>query len=254
MQVAIFIALLALELRVGRYYGKEDSPHPRLRFPEFSDAWGEVRLGDENIAEIYQPKTLSERELANEGFVVYGANGIIGHYKDYNHKREQVIITCRGSTCGEVTFTEPFSWITGNAMVINADNSSQIRKKFLYQLMLATDLSYLVSGSGQPQITSNIKSHKITIPKLPEQKKIAGFLGAVDRRIAALEARHAALASYKKGLMQQLFTQRLRFTKPNNTLPQLGKTSGGCCGNLSAGDNFTATLSQRVLLYMERMG
>ena len=73
------------------------------------------------IAQIYQPQTISSTELTEDGFLVYGANGIIGKYKDYNHETEQICITCRGNTCGMVNYTKPMSWITGNAMVINTD-------------------------------------------------------------------------------------------------------------------------------------
>ena len=57
------------------------------------------------IAQIYQPQTISSAELTEDGFLVYGANGIIGKYKDYNHKTEQICITCRGNTCGMVNYT-----------------------------------------------------------------------------------------------------------------------------------------------------
>ena len=59
-----------------------------------------VHLGE--IAQIYQPQTISSTELTEDGFLVYGANGIIGKYKQYNHKTEQICITCRGNTCGMV--------------------------------------------------------------------------------------------------------------------------------------------------------
>ena len=45
------------------------------------------------IAQIYQPQTISSTELTEDGFLVYGANGIIGKYKDYNHETEQICIT-----------------------------------------------------------------------------------------------------------------------------------------------------------------
>lgn len=53
----------------------------------------------------------------------------------------------------------------------------------------------------------------VNIPTLPEQQKIAAFLGAVDAKLAALAAKQAALGRFKAGLMQKLFSQQLRFTQ-----------------------------------------
>ncbi|WP_223232168.1 restriction endonuclease subunit S, partial [Campylobacter concisus] len=85
----------------------------KIRFPEFKNEWLIVKL--EEVSEIYQPQTISQSELTDSGFDVYGANGIIGKYGRYNHEFEQVVVTCRGNTCGAVNFTKPKSWITGNA-------------------------------------------------------------------------------------------------------------------------------------------
>nr|WP_257012942.1 restriction endonuclease subunit S [Prevotella intermedia] len=61
------------------------------------------------IAKIYQPQTISLSEFTEEGYLVYGANGIIGKYREYNHRTEQICITCRGNTCGMVNYTKPKS-------------------------------------------------------------------------------------------------------------------------------------------------
>lgn len=165
--------------------------------------WEEKKLGE--IAKIYQPKTISQADLTNDGYVVYGANGIIGNYHSFNHELSQVVVTCRGSSCGTVNLTNPFSWITGNAMVINLDNSAYMNKTFLFFQLYNTDFNYLITGSGQPQITSDIKSHKVVVPSFDEQKKIANFLSAIDKKIETTSIQIDKTKEFKKGLLQQMF-------------------------------------------------
>lgn len=165
--------------------------------------WEEKKLGD--ISKVYQPKTISQTDLTEEGFVVYGANGIIGRYHSYNHEFQQIAVTCRGNTCGTVNLTKKLSWITGNAMVINLDNSNDCDKKFMYFQLSNTNLRYLITGSGQPQITGDIKSHKIKKPVLEEQQKIANFLSAIDEKITLTNIQIDNTKAFKKGLLQQMF-------------------------------------------------
>ena len=66
--------------------------------------------------------------------------------------------------------------------------------------------------SGQPGINANeYASYSFVVPSLPEQRKIADFLSAVDAVIAAQQAEIDAWEQRKKGVMQKLFSQEVRF-------------------------------------------
>ncbi len=198
---------------------KENILMPKIRFPEFLDmhSWVVKSLG--NVAEVYQPKTISQSELNDNGYLVYGANGIIGHYNNYNHETSQIAIACRGSSCGTVNFTEPKSWITGNAMVVNVDDFNEVHKKFMFYQLFAADLNYLITGSGQPQITGNIKNHRVVLTTLKEQQKIADCLTSLDEIIKAESQKLDFLYDYKKGLLQNLFPLEGE-TFPNIRFPE----------------------------------
>ena len=164
-----------------------------------------VHLGE--IAQIYQPQTISSTELTEDGFLVYGANGIIGKYKEYNHKTEQICITCRGNTCGMVNYTKPMSWITGNAMVINTDaHQDKVCKRYLYHYLSAYNFNRIISGSGQPQIVRTpLEQLKVTLPTISEQKQKALFLDKIQDKI---DLNHKVLNLYirqKQYLLRQMF-------------------------------------------------
>lgn len=143
--------------------------------------WQQVRLGD--VCKLYQPKTITSAKIKHMGpYKVFGANGVIGYFEEYNHEAAEVTITCRGATCGTINFTEPKSWITGNAMVAQPLNNS-ILKKYLLKILIYCDLSITITGAAQPQITrENLSPYKIPLPPLDIQQKI------VDE-IAVLEAK-----------------------------------------------------------------
>ena len=145
--------------------------------------WEIKKLGD--VCEIYQPQTISTKQLIENGkYSVYGANGIIGNYDKYNHEESEVLLTCRGATCGSVNISEPFSWINGNAMVIHP-KSTDISKQFLTFILCSLDYSHIITGAAQPQITRQTLSPTlIPVPPLEEQKRIVKIL---DEKFAQLE-------------------------------------------------------------------
>ena len=164
-----------------------------------------VHLGE--IAQIYQPQTISSTELTEDGFLVYGANGIIGKYKQYNHKTEQICITCRGNTCGMVNYTKPMSWITGNAMVINTDeHQNKVCKRYLYHYLSAYNFNSIISGSGQPQIVRTpLEQLKVPLPTFLEQKQKATFLDKIQGQIEISNKTLNLYLQQKQYLLRQMF-------------------------------------------------
>jgi type I restriction enzyme S subunit len=174
------------------------------------EGWGTTKLGE--VCEIYQPQTISADKFTNDGYIVYGANGIVGYYNQYNHKEWQVMITCRGSTCGTVNKSVNFSWITGNAMVMNVDYNKNIDKVFFYYLLLKQDFSQTITGSGQPQIVrAPLANYWIKMPKeIEEQKMIGETLKDIDTSIEKLENKLQKIKLQKQGMMQALLTGKIR--------------------------------------------
>ena len=75
-----------------------------------------------NLIDICRPKqwpTIPKNEMLVAGYPVYGANGKIGFYSDFNHLEPTILITCRGATCGTINVCEPKSYVTGNAMALD---------------------------------------------------------------------------------------------------------------------------------------
>lgn len=211
IKTATMQQLLTGKTRLPEFTHRADgTPKGSLKteWGDIPEDWEVVSIGD--IANLYQPETISSSQLQSCGYPVYGANGIIGFYKHYNHVEPQVMVTCRGSTCGTVNMSVPYSWITGNAMVV--DVHSKINKKFVYYLLDYQDLTICITGSGQPQIVRTpLSNFKVIIPKFTtEQTAIAQILGDMDSEIKALQARIEKLREIKQGMMQNLLTGKIR--------------------------------------------
>jgi len=146
--------------------------------------WQIKKLGE--VCDVYQPKTISAKQMvANGEYVVFGANGVIGRYDKYNHEDSQLLITCRGATCGSVNISTPKSWITGNAMVVRPKNEFLLLKYLEYIFRGGIDVSKVITGTAQPQITrANLEPIEISFPLPVEQDRIVKKLDEVFEKIA----------------------------------------------------------------------
>ena len=161
--------------------------------------WIHTTLGE--LCKMYQPKTISAKEMVADGdYVVFGANGIIGKYDKYNHEEPQLLVTCRGATCGAVNVSKPYSWINGNAMVIQPDLEKVSLKYMEYLFRGGINLTTAITGAAQPQITrKSLEPIQFSYPPLPEQERIVAKLDAafaeIDEAVEAVENKITELSS-----------------------------------------------------------
>jgi type I restriction enzyme S subunit len=188
--------------------------HLKSVFSKRVEEWAEATLGE--MCEMYQPKTISTKDLVPDGrYPVFGANGIIGRFDKFNHEEPQLLVTCRGATCGSVNISLPKSWITGNAMVVRPkDNALDLRfLEFIFRG--GVDLSVTITGSAQPQITrTNLSPLLIRFPvEISEQIRLAETFQALTAEVKHLtsiyERKLAALEELKTSLLHQAFNGEL---------------------------------------------
>ncbi|HDZ5016823.1 TPA: restriction endonuclease subunit S [Campylobacter jejuni] len=159
----------------------------------------------ESICKMYQPKIITAKEIQETGnYKVYGANGVIGFYNKYNHKDSEVAMTCRGATCGTINYTEPLSWITGNAMIITPLESNLILKKFLVYILPLSNIKNIITDSAQPQITrSNLATLKIPLPPLEIQKQIVAECEKVEEQYNTIRMSIQEYQNLIKAILQK---------------------------------------------------
>lgn len=147
-------------------------------------------------------------------FPVFGANGIIGKFDKYNHENPEVLITCRGATCGSVNVSLPNSWINGNAMVVRPKSDSISKKYLEYFARGAIDYRKVITGAAQPQITrATLSPVEFSYPtSTEEQKRIVGVLdeafAGIDAAIAHTQQNLTNARELFESYLNNIFTQK----------------------------------------------
>jgi type I restriction enzyme, S subunit len=174
--------------------------------------FGGTRLG--NVVRIAYGKNLPTKNLADDGYPVYGANGFIGYYEQYTYDEPQVLVSCRGEASGVVNFSPAFSFVTNNSLILEIPTASVISFEFLKYYALATDFKLYVTGSAQPQITiENLRDAEIRIPQPEQLHAFTIQAKAIEEKRSKNAGQIASLEKARNTLLPKLMSGEVGLTK-----------------------------------------
>jgi len=219
---------------------------PELRFPEFEEAWVEKSLGE--VYSFKSTNSFSREKLNYESGSIKNIHYGDIHTKFKTHfdiKAEWVPFINQDVDTSKIPgdyfiqegdlviadASENYADIGKTIEIINVNKEKIVaglhtflaRRKddspvvgfgghFMKSFRLRLDIMRIAQGTKVLSIsTSRLANIIINLPPPLEQQKIATFLTAVDKRIRLLQAKKINLEIYKKGVMQKLFSQALRF-------------------------------------------
>src|SRR5699024_5518615 len=189
---------------LSEMFPKEGEKYPKKRFEGFKEPWKEYSLGE--VGNLYQTQTISRTSLQSSGIPVFGANGYIGYYSNANHEKDQITISARGENAGNPSYVVGPVWITGNSMVVNVDENTNINKKYLYSYLSSQRLEKYITGGAQPQLTRDVLNKvPIQVPSFLEQEKIGQFFKNLDNQISIEEEKLAKLEKLKQAYLNDMF-------------------------------------------------
>ena len=192
---------------------------PRLRFKaddgsDFPD-WEEKRLEDvvEFLDEKRKPLEAGKRVAGK--YPYYGASGIIDYVEDYIFDEELILLSEDGANILDRNYRVCFLakgkyWVNNHAHVMKAKKGNL--NYFICEELETFDYRKYNSGGAQPKLNqASCRFIVVKIPSLPEQQKIADFLSTIDTIIEKQQATVSAWEERKKGVIQKLFSQEVRF-------------------------------------------
>ena len=228
---------------------------PELRFKGFNSDWEKRELKDFTKINQGLQIAISERfsEQVDES-LFYITNEFLrkGSKKSYFIKNppqsvicdeDDLLMTRTGNTGQVVTGVQ--GAFHNNFFKIKFDSSCE--KWFLFYFLTSYRTQHtilkLAGTSTIPDLNhGDFYNIKINIPDFPEKQKIASFLSAVDKKIQHLTRKKELLEQYKKGVMQQLFSGKLRFKEENGkAFPKWEEKRLGDVGNIVTGKTPSTT-------------
>ena len=200
---------------------------PKLRFKaddgsQFPD-WEEKTLGDIGTAKMC--KRVLKEQTSEKGDVPFYKIGTFGGTPDafisrelyeelkakYSFPRKGNILLSAAGTIGRTVVYDGQDAFFQDSNIVWLDNDDSVLDGFLLQFYNKTSWDNLEGGTIKRLYNGLFLSKVIHVPSLPEQQKIAEFLSTVDTVIEKQKETVSAWEERKKGVMQKLFGQEVRF-------------------------------------------
>lgn len=196
---------------------------PQLRFSEFSNDWNTHSIG--KIGTFFSGGTpiSSNREYYSGSIPFIGSGKISSESVEQYITQEaldsssakmveegDLLYALYGATSGAVALSKINGAINQAVLCIRTNENKLFLKTWLEKNKERILQTYLQGGQGNLS-AQIVKSLKLNLPTKPEQQKIASFLTAIDTKIEQLSKKQALLSAYKKGVMQKIFSQTIRF-------------------------------------------
>ena len=199
----------------------------------FPDSFEDSELGEipkgwttDNISEIVNieyGKNLPTKKLLDEGFPVFGGNGVIGYFNEYLYEDVMTVIACRGAASGKVIRTLPKSFVTNNSLVLNHLKTNFCYQTYVDLYLRSIDLSIFVTGSAQPQLTIDNLSHlKMIIPSLEILELFQDQAGLLFQKIILNDDSSTNLKNIRDTLLPKLISGELKITDAESLVEEVG--------------------------------
>ena len=176
-------------------------------FKNLPSGWKVVKL--EKVAPLQRGYDLPTDNIKEGLYPVVYSNGILRFHNEFKAKGPGVI-TGRSGTIGKVVYVEEDYWPHNTSLWVT--NFYDNNPKFIYYMYINLNLARFSAGSGVPTLNRNdIHAQTIPLPPLDEQEKIAEILSTWDEAINLTINLIESKKQFKKALMQNLLTAKIRF-------------------------------------------
>ena len=149
---------------------------------------------------------LVAKEMAIDGeYPVYGGNGINGYHDSFMFEEPKIVLGRVGVYCGCVHLTQPFSWVTDNALYVEKLHIP-IDLTYLVYSLGAANLNQYAGQAAQPLISGNrIYPVEILLPPLDLQQRFAEIVSSVEEQKAKMRKHLEQLDDLFASLQQRAF-------------------------------------------------